>query len=110
MLVAFIYDLSRRKLTNCQESLDDVYAELFRLPATGQSSANETIIRILGSHEDLKSLTRNYVENAVPVNLEPIISAYGIHLQSGPGGFGTTKLSLDRNSDSSQRKLLACLQ
>jgi predicted metalloprotease with PDZ domain len=110
MLVAFIYDLSLRKLTNCQESLDDVYAELFRLPATGQSSANETIIKILGRHEELKSLTRDYVENAVPVNLDAIISAYGIQLQAGPGGSGTTKLSLDRKSDSSQRKLLACLQ
>lgn len=107
MLVAFLYDLSLRKLTDCKESLDDVYAELFRLPATGQSSANETIIRILGRSEELKSMMRDYVENAVPVNLEPIISAYGIQLQSGPGA---TKLILDRKAGDSQRKLLACLR
>lgn len=110
MLVAFLYDLSLRKLTNCQASLDDVYAELFQLPATGQSDANETIIRILSSNEELKLLTRDYVQKATPVNFEPIISAYGIQLQTGPVGSGTTKLKLDRDSTKSQRKLLACLQ
>jgi predicted metalloprotease with PDZ domain len=110
MLVAFLYDLSLRKLTNCQASLDDVYAELFRLPETGQSSANETIIRILSRSEELKSLTRDYVENAVPIKLEPIISAYGIQSQAGRDGSGATKLTLDRKAGSSQRKLLACLR
>src|ERR1043166_522495 len=86
MLVAFLYDLSLRRVTNCQESLDDVYAELFRLPQTGQSNANETIIDILNRQGDLKTLTRDYVENSAPVNVEPIISAYGIQLQMGEIG------------------------
>nr|AAP58630.1 hypothetical protein [uncultured Acidobacteriota bacterium] len=109
MLVAFLFDLSLRKVTNCQDSLDDVYAELFRLPATGQSNANETIIGILNRQGELKTLTRDYVENAAPVDLEPIISAYGIQLQAAAGSTGS-KLILDRSAGSSQKKLLACLR
>lgn len=109
MLVAFLYDLSLRKVTNCRESLDDVYAELFRLPATGQSNANETIIGILNRQGELKTLTRDYVENAAPVNLEPIISAYGIQLQMAAGSTGS-KLIPDGNTGNTQKKLLACLR
>jgi len=47
MLVAFLYDLTLRSLTECQASLDDVYCELFRLSLTGQEKANEIIIKLL---------------------------------------------------------------
>jgi predicted metalloprotease with PDZ domain len=83
MLVAFIYDLSLRRLTNCNSSLEDVYAELFSLPAGGQRRANQTIIRVLTEREGLKSSTRDYVETAATINLEPALSSYGIVLQQG---------------------------
>ena len=109
MLVAFIYDLSLRRATNCSASLDDVYAELFRLPASGQRSANETIIGVLTEREGLKSSARVYVETATMINLEPILSAYGIVIKEGASATTTTQLSLARDLNKTQRTLLGCL-
>lgn len=109
MLVAFIYDLSLAKATDCKGSLDNVYAELFRLPASGQRSANQTIIKVLTEHEGLKSFARDYVETASMINLDSILPAYGIVLQPGNSSSASTKLSLARDLNKTQRKLLACL-
>lgn len=107
MLVAFIYDLSLRKLSGCRASLDDVYAELFRLAATGQRSANETIISLLSEREELKTFARDYVERAGKINLEPILTAYGI--QTGTSGTGATRFIPARDPDKTQRNLLGCI-
>jgi M61 glycyl aminopeptidase len=107
MLVAFIYDLILRKLTDCRASLDDVYAELFRLAATGQRSANETIIGLLGEREGLTTFARNYVESAVKIDLEAILPAYGF--QVGSSGSGATELIPGHDLTKTQRKLLGCI-
>jgi predicted metalloprotease with PDZ domain len=107
MLLAFIYDLSVRKNTNCAASLDDVYTELFRLSATGQESANETIIGLLGAREGLKTFGQDYVERVAKIDLETILPAYGI--QMGSSGSGATKLALGRNLSETQRYLLGCI-
>ena len=96
-------------MTDCNASLEDVYAELFRLPASGQRSANETIIRVLTEREGLKSSARDYVETAAMINLEPILSAYGIVLQQGGSPTATTQLSLAHDLNKTQRTLLGCL-
>jgi predicted metalloprotease with PDZ domain len=106
MLVAFIYDLSLRKLTDCRASLDDVYAELFRLSATGQRSANETIIGVLSEREELKSFAKDYIESAGNIDLDSLVSAYGIQVQRG--GSGTT-LVVARELNKTQQKLLGCV-
>jgi hypothetical protein len=107
MLVAFLYDLTLRKLTDCRASLDDVYAELFRLSATGQGSANETIIGLLGEREGMKTFARDYVESAAKIDLEAILPAYGI--QVGSSGSLATALIPRRDLDKTQRKLLGCI-
>jgi len=107
MLVAFIYDLTLRKLTDCRASLDDVYAELFRLSATGQGSANETIIGLLVEHEGLKTFARDYVESAAKIDLEAILPAYGIQVESS--GSLATQLIPRHDLDKTQRKLLGCI-
>lgn len=107
MLVAFIYDLSLRKLTDCRASLDDVYAELFRLPATGQRSANETIISVLSERAELKTFARDYVETAAKIDLNGILPAYGI--QAGTSGSGSTKFILVRDLSKVQQSLLGCV-
>ncbi len=107
MLVALIYDLSLRKLSDCGASLDDVYAELFRLPATGQRSANETIISLLSEREGLKTFARDYVESVAEIDLETILPAYGI--QVGPSGSGATQLIPRRDLSKTQRNLLGCI-
>ena len=106
-LVAFIYDLLLRKLTNCQSSLDDVYPELFRLSATGQRSANETIMSVLSEREELKTFARDYVERPAKIDLNAILQAYGI--QTGTSGSGGTKFILVRDLSSTQRNLLRCV-
>lgn len=109
MLVAFIYDLSLRKLTDCRATLDHVYAELFRVSATGQRSANETIIRVLSEREELKSFAKDYVETAARVNLDEILPAYGIQLEPRTSGSTATRLTLVRDLNKTQRKLLGCI-
>ena len=106
MLAAVMYDLSLRKLSNCRESLDDVYADLFRLPVGGQGSANETIIRILSAREGLASFAKDYVEGTGKIELDSIFAAYGIQVQRGSSG---TKLVVARDLNDAQRKLLECI-
>ena len=107
MLVAFIYDLILRKQTDCRASLDDVYAELFRLSATGQRSANETIISLLTEREGLKTFARDYVESAAKIDLEAILAVYGF--QVGSSGSGATQLIPSHDLTKNQRKLLGCI-
>jgi predicted metalloprotease with PDZ domain len=107
MLVAFMYDLILRKQTDCRASLDDVYAELFRLSATGQRSANETIISLLTEREGLKTFARDYVESAVKIDLEAVLAAYGFKL--GYSGSGATELIPGQDLTKTQRKLLGCI-
>ena len=58
MLAAFVYDLTLRSASDCQQSLDDVYRQLFRQPATGQRPANETIINLLNQTARMNSFGR----------------------------------------------------
>jgi predicted metalloprotease with PDZ domain len=106
MLVAFIYDLLLRQLTDCQSSVDDVYAKLFRLPATRQRSANETIISVLTERAELKTFVRDYIERAGNIDLRAVMSAFGIQVQRGSSG---TTLVVARELNETQRKLLGCI-
>ena len=107
MLVAFIYDLTLRKLTGCGASLDDVYAELFRRSPTGQQSANETIISVLSEREELKTFARDYVESAAQIDLEAILPGYGIQVRSSASR--ATELAPGHDLDQTQRALLRCI-
>lgn len=109
MLVALMIDLALRKRSDCRESLDDVYRDLFRLsrsPAAGQASANETIIGILNTREGLAGFAKDYIENAGKIELDATFASYGIQVQPGSAG---TKLAVARDPDPAQRKLLGCL-
>lgn len=109
MLVAFIYDLSLRKMTDCKLSLDDIYAELFRVAPRGQTNANETIIRVLTGHEGLESFARDYVETTTTINLNPILANYGLILKPGTSETGAKITKLDSKFNKSQSKFLGCL-
>lgn len=106
MLVGFVYDLSLRKLSDCRASIDDVYRELFALPTTGQRNANETIIGILSKRDGLQSFARDYVESAGKIDLDSVLSAYGIELRRGSS---KTKLTVRRDLSKEQRRLLKCI-
>jgi predicted metalloprotease with PDZ domain len=105
MLVGFLYDLSVRKLTACGQSIDDVYRDLFAMVPTGQGNANEIIIKALTSREGLQSFARDYIESAGTIDIDSVISAYGIQLQRG----SSWTLTLRHDPDKEQRKLLNCI-
>lgn len=107
MLVAFIYDLSLRNLTNCQASLDDVYGELFRLSGTGQGGANETIIKLLSERRGLESFPKDYVTSAGKIDLDSAVSSYGIQVQRTTPG--ATRLAVSPNLSKTQQRLLGCI-
>ena len=107
MLVAFIYDLSLRNLTNCQASLDDVYGELFQLSGTGQGGANETIIKLLSERHGLESFAKDYVTSAGKIDLDLAVSSYGIQVQRAAPG--ATRLAVSPNLSKTQRRLLGCI-
>ncbi len=106
MLVAFLYDLSLRNLSDCRASLADVYRRLFQLAATGQGNANEIIIRLLGESAGLESFSKSYVENASKIELDSALSIYGIQVERGSTG---TRLVVSREVSKPQRKLLGCI-
>jgi predicted metalloprotease with PDZ domain len=106
MLVAFLYDLSLRSLSDCRASLDDVYRGLFRLPATGHGNANEIIIKLLSEPPGLESFSKSYVENAGKIELDSAVSMYGIQVERGSTG---TRLAVGRELSKGQRKLLDCI-
>lgn len=109
MLVAFLYDLTLRTLKDCGTSLDDVYADLFRLSATRQGSANETIIKILNERVGLQAFAKDYIESAGRISMDATLSTYGIQLRPGIPGTSPTKLAVSRDLSKTQRKLLGCI-
>ena len=109
MLAAFVYDLTLRRLSNCRASLDDVYADLFRLPTTGQGNANETIIKLLTGREGMQSFAQEYIEVAGGISLETPLAPYGIQLQQATTRAGSSRLVVRGDLSESQRKLLGCL-
>ena len=106
MLVAFVYDLSLRKLSGCRASIDDVYSDLLTLSLTGQRNANETIIRLLSKRDGLQSFAKDYVESAGKIDLGSVVSAYGIQVQRG----SKTKLVVARDLSKEQQKSLDCIR
>ena len=103
MLAAFVYDLTLRSLSKCGASLDHVYADLFRLPATGHRNANETIIRVLTEREGMKTFSKDYIESAGRIRLDGALEPFGIQVQS------PSKLVVKNDLTTSQVRLLDCL-
>lgn len=102
MLAAFVYDLTLRRLSHCNASLEDVYPVLFQLGETGQANANETIIRLLNRRAGFESFGKDYVEAPVKIRLDSILAPYGIQITS-------SRLLVKPELNESQRKLLACI-
>jgi predicted metalloprotease with PDZ domain len=109
MLVAFLYDLTPRSVKNCENSLDDVYADLFQPAATGQRSANDTIIKLLNDRLGSNSFAKDYVESAGKISLDAPLLRYGIQVQREFPGRGATKLVVSRELNPAQRRLLVCI-
>jgi hypothetical protein len=105
MLVAFLYDLQLRANSGCKASLADLYRLLFQRAPTRQADANETIIRVLNEQVGQQSFARQYIEGVGVINLESVVSPYGIVVSHTSSG---TKLSAE-HADKAQKKVLNCL-
>jgi hypothetical protein len=106
MLVAFVYDLLLRSRTNCQESMADIYARLFRLPTTGQENANETIIKLLTQGAGSELFAKSYVESRGEIQLDHLLSEYGIKVRRS-GSESQWVIGDEQNK--AQERLLGCL-
>jgi predicted metalloprotease with PDZ domain len=105
MLVAFLYDLQLRAGSGCKSSLADLYRQLFQRVVTRQADANETIIGVLNAQAGQQSFARQYIESAGIINLEAMLSPYGIIVSRTSTG---SKFSI-AHADKPQQKVLNCL-
>lgn len=109
MLAAFIYDLTMRRETDCRMSLDDIYRQLFREHGAGQGSANKTIIKILNQPPNMDSFGREYVEGKGRIDLQSVLSLYGIQVHVGGTRSQATKLQVAKQLSSAQTRTLRCI-
>lgn len=86
MLVAFLYDLTLMSRTEGKSSLDDVYRELYRRHALGNTKAEaaQAVVSALSRMKDMKAFTENYIQTPAPIDLDQELEAFG--LQLAPGG------------------------
>jgi len=106
MLLAFIYDLAIRKQTAGRSSFEGIYRVLFGLDFDKSRDANETLISMLTAAQPLESEIRPYIEGHAPIQLERLVEAYGLRLESnGP----VKRLVPQSNLTSEQRRFLNTL-
>jgi hypothetical protein len=106
MLVAFLYDLLVRKESGGATTLAGRYRELFSGRSADHANGNDAIIALLGSSPAAKDFTKSYIENNTKLELEPLLPAYGLALDSS-GRSSQLRVSREPNSD--QKRLLRSL-
>jgi hypothetical protein len=106
MLVAFLYDLMTRKDSGGQRTLLDVYRNLFSRPPADGADGNEAIIGLLGSTPVSRQFIRSYVESSTKVELEQILPAYGLSVDSTRRG---SVLRVSGGLSEDQKQLLRSL-
>jgi len=106
MLVAFLYDLLLRNESGGRMTLADKYRELFSRPAADHVNGNEVIIAVLGSSPAVNDFTRSYIESSTRLELERLLPAYGLTLDSS---VKSSQLRVSRGLNSDQKRLLRSL-
>jgi predicted metalloprotease with PDZ domain len=106
MLVAFLYDLMVRKESGGKTTLAAIYRDLFNGGVTDNANGNEAIIRLLGSSPASKDFVKAYVENSKEIELEQLLPAYGVQLDSSGK---TSQLRVSRELNEDQKELLRSL-
>jgi len=101
MLVAFLYDLLLRKESGGRRTLLDAYRELFSRPTAAGADGNEAIISVLGSTPVSRNFIKSYVETSNKVELEQILPAYGLSVDSTSKG-ALLRVSGGLNEDQKQ--------
>ena len=106
MLVAFLYDLIVRKESNGKVSVRDVYQKLFALRSLGSADGNDVIIKLLTSTRDTQGFSKSYIEGRNRLDLEMILPAYGLQLDSKGS---TSRLNVSKTLTHDERKLVRSL-
>ena len=106
ILVAFLYDLMVRRESSGKTTLADRYRDLFNGGVTDKTDGNEAIIRLLGLSPASKDFVKSYVESSKEIELEQLLPAYGLQLDSS-GKTSQLRVSPELNED--QKELLRSL-
>ena len=106
MLAAFVYDLAIRTEFGIKTTLAGKYRELFAHYGAADINGNDVIIGMLGSSPALKDFTKSYIEKSTRLELESLLPAYGLTLDSSGS---SSKLSVSRELNSNQKRLLNSL-
>ncbi len=106
MLVAFLYDLLIRKESDGKTTLAHRYRDLFDGGAADGQQGNEAIIAWLGSSPATKDFAKSYIETGDELELDRVLSAYGLHLNAS-GQSSQLRVASELNPD--QKRLLRSL-
>jgi predicted metalloprotease with PDZ domain len=107
MLVAFLYDLQLRSLSDGKKSAADVYARLFQeSQGMSPSTANDVIIGLLDSPDGMGQFSARNIKSNAPIDLEVLLAPYGIEVRRE--NF-KTQLTVSKNLSNEQRRLLKSL-
>ena len=106
MLVAFLYDLKIRKESGGKLTLGDRYRELFSRRVAANANGNKVIIAVLDSAPAMSGFVKQYVENSTKLELEQMLPAYGLTLDSSGK---KSQLRVSGNLNAEQQQLLRSL-
>jgi hypothetical protein len=106
MLVAFLYDLMIRRESGGQKTLADRYRDLFNGHVADGANGNDVIISVLSSPPAVSHFTKSYVETSGQLELERILPAYGLAIESTARG---SQLRVGRGLNEEQKRLLQSL-
>ena len=106
MLVAFLYDLKLRKESGATATLADRYRDLFGGRVAANANGNEAIIALLDAAPAMNGFGKLYVENNTKLELEQLLPAYGLTLDSSGR---KSQLQVSRNLTAEQKQLLRSL-
>jgi len=106
MLVAFLYDLKLRKESGSTATIADRYRELFGGRIAAKANGNEAIIGLLDAAPAMNGFGKLYVENNTKLELEQLLPAYGLRLDSSGK---RSQLQVSRNLSTEQKQLLRSL-
>ena len=106
MLVAFLYDLMIRKESDGKTTLAHRYRDIFNGGVADGQQGNEAIIAWLGASPATKDFAKSYIETGSELELERVLSAYGLHLDAS-GQRSQLRVANELNPD--QKRLLRSL-
>jgi len=106
MLVAFLYDLLIRRESSGKTALADRYRDLFGGSFADGMDGNAVIISVLALSPAIKDFTRSYIENNKTLELEQMLPAFGLSLDSSAK---SSQLRVKPDLDSEQKRLLRSL-